>query len=152
MSRTDRNVKNEANSRGGGESRWIEAEIASGFGRSGESGGKCARGPIGGPRLVIRIDFIRVNQTALASLPALCERWLPDGRRCGREWIARNPRRLDRRPGSFKVNLITGRWADFALGTGVASGGDPISLAAYLRAVSRVEAANGIARMLGIDR
>jgi hypothetical protein len=96
-----------------------------------------------------KIDFARINTAALAALPTLCARWLPDGFRRGREWIARNPRRLDRKPGSFKVNLATGRWADFALGAGVASGGDPVSLAAYLGAVSQVEAARGIARMLG---
>lgn len=97
-----------------------------------------------------RIDFTRINRAALAALPALVARWLPDGRRWGAEWIARNPRRLDRRPGSFKVNLVTGRWADFALGDGVASGGDPVSLAAYLGGTSQVEAARGIARMLGL--
>ena len=99
-----------------------------------------------------RIDFDRINRAALAALPALVTRWLPDGYRRGAEWVARNPRRLDHKPGSFKVNLTTGRWADFALGAGVASGGDPISLAAYLGAVSQVEAARGIVRMLGLDR
>jgi len=96
-----------------------------------------------------KIDFDRINQAALAALPALCARWLTDGRRRGREWIARNPRRLDRNPGSFRVNLVTGRWADFALTELGASGGDPVSLAAYLGGVSQVEAAHRIARMLG---
>jgi hypothetical protein len=99
-----------------------------------------------------RIDFGRINQAALVALPELCARWLPDGYRRGREWVARNPRRFDRRAGSFKVNLATGRWADFALGAGVASGGDPVSLAAYLGAVSQVEAARNLARMLGLAR
>ena len=40
-----------------------------------------------------------------------------------------NPTRPDRRAGSFKVNLRTGRWADFATGD---KGGDAVSLAAYL--------------------
>jgi hypothetical protein len=99
-----------------------------------------------------RVDFTRINRAARAALPALCARWLPDGYHRGAEWIARNPRRPDRKPGSFKVNLATGRWADFALAAGMASGGDPISLAAYLAAVSQVEAARGIARMLGIEK
>ena len=106
--------------------------------------------PGGAPGTTGKIDFARINTAALAALPTLCARWLPDGCRRGREWIARNPRRLDRKPGSFKVNLITGRWADFALGAGVASGGDPVSLAAYLGAVSQVEAARRMARMLGL--
>ncbi len=60
-------------------------------------------------------DFAAINNAALRVLPALVARWLPDGRQQGYEWVARNPRRVDRRPGSFRVNLRTGRWADFAL-------------------------------------
>src|SRR5215203_2320581 len=76
-----------------------------------------------------RLDFQHINAAALPVLPALLARWLPDGRKQGAEWIARNPTRTDRRPGSFSVNLRTGRWADFATGE---RGGDVISLAAYL--------------------
>jgi len=36
------------------------------------------------------------------------------------------------------VNLLTGRWADFATGD---KGGDPISLLAYLRSISQGDAA-----------
>ena len=31
-----------------------------------------------------------------------------------REYVALNPTRADKRAGSFKINLQTGRWADFA--------------------------------------
>jgi hypothetical protein len=62
------------------------------------------------------IDFAAVNAAALAALPDLLRRWLPDGVVRGREYVARNPRRRDRRLGSFPVNLDTGRWADFATG------------------------------------
>jgi len=75
------------------------------------------------------INFSAINRVALTALPGLLARWLPDGRREGNEWVARNPRRHDRHLGSFKINLITGKWADFATGEG---GGDPVSLAAYL--------------------
>lgn len=92
-------------------------------------------------------DFAAVNAAALAALPALLARWLPDGRRQGREHVARNPRREDRRPGSFSVNVDTGAWADFATGD---RGGDPVSLAAYLAGTSQGEAARGLARMLGV--
>ena len=94
------------------------------------------------------IDFDAINRAALARLPDLCSRWLPDGRRQGREWVARNPRRADREPGSFSVNLETGRWADFACD---ARGGDPISLAAYLGRVGQGEAARRLAEMLGVS-
>ena len=93
-------------------------------------------------------DFATINAAALTCLPALCTRWLPDGFRRGNEWIAKNPRREDRRTGSFSVNLTTGRWADFALSD--ARGGDPISLAAYLAGLSQTEAARKLAEMLRV--
>ena len=93
------------------------------------------------------VDFSRVNAAALAALPALLDRWLPDGRKQGGEWVARNPKRSDRKAGSFSVNLRTGRWADFATGD---KGGDPVSLAAYLHDLRQAEAARRLAEMLGI--
>ena len=76
-----------------------------------------------------KINFRSINSAALAVLPSLLTRWLPSGRRKGREWVALNPKRADRRPGSFRMNMVTGRWSDFATGD---VGGDTISLAAYL--------------------
>lgn len=93
------------------------------------------------------IDFETINRAALARLPDLCARWLPGGRRRGREYVARNPLRADRHAGSFSVNLRTGRWSDFAVG---ARGGDPISLAAYLSGLGQAEAARRLADMLGV--
>ncbi len=94
-----------------------------------------------------RIDFARINAAGLAYLPDILRRWLPDGQVVGREYVARNPQRTDRRPGSFKINLRTGRWGDFATGD---AGGDVVSLAAYLGGIGQVEAARKLADMLGI--
>jgi hypothetical protein len=94
-----------------------------------------------------RVDFAVVRVAALARLPELLARWLPGGELCGREYTARNPRRADRRPGSMRINVDTGRWADFARDD--ARGGDPVSLAAYLAGCSQVEAARRLAEMLG---
>ncbi len=94
------------------------------------------------------IDFAGINRTAMAHLPSLLARWLPDGHREGREWVALNPNRDDQRPGSFKVNLTTGRWADFATKD---KGGDVVSLAAFLSGTGQAEAALNLANMLGID-
>ena len=66
----------------------------------------------------------------------------------GSEYVALNPTRADRRPGSFKVNIRTGRWADFSTGD---KGGDPISLAAYLAGTGQAEAARNLAEMLGMS-
>ena len=93
------------------------------------------------------IDFDGISRAALPVLPSLLDRWVPGGKRIGREYVARNPKRLDRRPGSFRVNMQSGRWADFATGD---AGGDVVSLAAYLHDLSQAEAARRIAEMLGI--
>ena len=94
-----------------------------------------------------QLDFRAVNHAALMALPALLRRWLPDGRSEGAEYVALNPKRADRRLGSFKVNLRTGKWGDFAC---EARGGDVVSLAAYLSGTGQVEAAGALAAMLGV--
>ncbi len=94
-----------------------------------------------------RLDFDAINRAGLASLPALLRRWLPDGHLVGREYTARNPTRADRRPGSFRVNVNTGKWADFATDD---AGGDVVSLAAYLSGSGQAEAARALADMLGV--
>ena len=60
------------------------------------------------------LDFQEVYGEALVSLPAILARWLPGGRTEGGEYVACNPTRADRRRGFFKVNIRSGRWADFA--------------------------------------
>jgi hypothetical protein len=95
-----------------------------------------------------RIAFSRIANAALSQADTLIPRWLPDGRRSGPEWIARNPTRADGKAGSFKVNLRTGRWGDFATDD---RGGDVVSLAAYLFCLSQLEAASKIADMLGVS-
>lgn len=90
-----------------------------------------------------RVDFAAVNAAALPRLADLCGRWLPDGRRTGREWKAPDPRN----PGSghVSVNLATGRWCAY----GGAAGGDVVSLAAYLHGLGQADAARRLADMLG---
>lgn len=94
------------------------------------------------------IAFRRIAESSARSADLIVRRWLPDGRREGGEWVARNPRRADHRAGSFKINLRTGRWGDFATGD---SGGDLISLAAFLFDLNQAEAALRVAEMLGVD-
>ena len=94
------------------------------------------------------IDFERINVAALVALPALLAQWLPNGRTLGREYVARNPTRTDRKPGSFRINMQTGKWADFATGD---RGGDVVSLAAYLSGTGQGEAARSLSEMVGLD-
>jgi hypothetical protein len=93
------------------------------------------------------IDFPKINAAAHRALPLILMRWLPDGKRKGREFVAKNPTRADGKPGSFSINLVSGKWSDFATGD---RGGDPISLAAYLFGLSQVDAARRVADMLGL--
>src|SRR5689334_16100983 len=104
------------------------------------------RAPAAGSAMT-RLDFAKINAAALPALPALLARWLPNGQQRGREYTALNPTRADRRPGSFRINLKTGRWADFATGD---RGGDPISLVAFIFHISQADAARRLAGMLGI--
>jgi hypothetical protein len=94
-----------------------------------------------------RAFFARVNAVALPHLESLCHEWTGQGRRVGREYVALNPRRADRREGSFKINLDSGRWADFASGD---AGGDPVSLYAYLNGLGQMAAARALADRLGV--
>lgn len=95
-----------------------------------------------------RIDFERVNRSAMANALAVVRGLLPEGRMEGHEYVARNPLRPDRRLGSFKVNVRTGRWADFATGDG---GGDMVSLAAFVSGLPQREAAIRLADSLGVS-
>lgn len=95
-----------------------------------------------------KIDFAAIDRAALARLDDILRRWLPGGRVEGNEYVVKNPKRHDHRPGSFKINLATGRWADWASGD---KGGDPIALAAFLFDLRQAEAARRLADMLGID-
>jgi hypothetical protein len=97
------------------------------------------------------LDFAKINAAALANLPVLLRRWLPNGTVRGREYCAINPTRADRRSGSFKIALHgsrAGAWADFATGD---RGGDLIALYAYLNKLSQTEAARQLAAILGVD-
>ncbi len=85
------------------------------------------------------IDFKSAAQLGLSMI----QQWLPDGKKEGNEWMCRNPKRNDQHLGSFKINLITGKWSDFATND---SGGDAVSLLAYLLNISQSKAAKIILR------
>ena len=92
-------------------------------------------------------DYDAINRAALHSSHDLVPTLLPHGKLQGREWVARNPLRADRKAGSFKINLNTGQWGDFATDH---KGGDLISLYAYLFGLKQAEAARKLADILGL--
>lgn len=95
-----------------------------------------------------RLDFKQVAAVALGRVDDVLGHWLPDGKRQGSEYLAKNPRRTDNSTGSFSVNLTTGAWADFATDD---KGGDLVSLVAYLESCSQGQAAKPLAAFLGLE-
>jgi hypothetical protein len=95
-----------------------------------------------------RIDFAALVRAAQPLMLPILRRILPDGRVHGREYVTLNPRRADRHIGSFSINLITGKWGDFASGD---KGGDVISLVAFIENCSQLEAARLLSRMLSLE-
>lgn len=98
---------------------------------------------------VRKINFIHINNQIRPNIICCLRRWLPDGEIKGHEYIALNPKRNDRKKGSFKINIHTGKWADFADHN--AQGGDIISLAAYLFNQKQHNAALELAQMIGVN-
>jgi hypothetical protein len=95
-----------------------------------------------------KVDFALVNRAAISALPNILARLVPGGRIRACEYIVKNPTRADRHPGSFRINMRTGRWADFATED---RGGDPVSLVAFLEGVPQPKAARLLGQMLSID-
>ena len=93
------------------------------------------------------IEFAAIAEVSRNNLHSLVADWLPGGRTIGREWVALNPTRADRSPGSFRINLDSGLWADFATGD---KGRDAISLFAYLNGLQQGQAARALALRLGV--
>ena len=94
-----------------------------------------------------KIDFSYVKNAALRNALPILQRWLPDGKLIGHEYKALNPKRNDKKLGSFSINLNTGKWADFASND---KGSDMIDLTAYLFNITQFEAAKRLCLILGI--
>jgi putative DNA primase/helicase len=94
------------------------------------------------------IDFRGINAAALRNGRKFVQGLLPGGKFSGNEYVVKNPRRDDRAPGSFKINIRTGVWKDFASGEG---GADLISLVAYNDNIGQGEAARKLAHRMGIE-
>lgn len=94
------------------------------------------------------INFSVVATAALRACPQILFRWLPGGKLHGVEYDVLNPTRDDHCTGNFRVNIQTGKWADFATN---ASGGDLVALWAYLQGISQRAAVEEVALQLGMD-
>ena len=94
------------------------------------------------------VDFAAINAAALRVAGPVLSRIVPGGTIRAREYVVLNPRRADHRLGSFRLNMSSGKWSDFACG---ARGGDIISYVAYCENIGQADAARLLARMIGIE-
>lgn len=95
-------------------------------------------------------DFKEVASIALSRIDSILNHFLPGGQYKGHEYVAKNPTRVDRNPGSFSINTETGQWSDFATED---KGNDLISLVAYLTdAKNQGEGKDTLATYLGISK
>ncbi len=89
-------------------------------------------------------DISEINQFAKLHVRTIVSTLLPGGKFIGQEYIVKNPTRHDQHAGSFKICASgpkVGVWSDFASN---AKGGDLIGLVAYVKDLSRAEAARWI--------
>ena len=84
------------------------------------------------------IQYQAINNNLMCCIQSTLGRWLPGGHIAAGEYVALNPNRSDKTAGSFRVNLRTGKWADFATND---KGRDLISLYAYLNNITNSDAA-----------
>lgn len=93
-----------------------------------------------------QLDFEGLAREILLKSRDVLPVWLPGGKLVGREYTCGN---LRGEPGnSLKVNVDTGRWADFA---GTEKGGDLISLYAAIEGIGQGEAARRLAEDTGYE-
>lgn len=88
-----------------------------------------------------------VAAAALASIDSVLSHWCPGGKCESHEYVALNPKRSDSTLGSFKINLNTGAWSDFAVDK---SGGDLVALVAYLDDLTQFDAAKQLGAFIGM--
>ena len=74
-------------------------------------------------------DFDELNNRLFSAIDYYVRSWLPEGRQERRHWVAINKTRADSHLGSFKVDMQSGSWKDYATQD---TGTDLISLYAYL--------------------
>jgi len=96
----------------------------------------------------VAIDFKGIDEAARGALGALAQKWVPGGIVEGDEYVVRNPTRTDGKPGSFKINVKTGVWCDWA-GGDKDKGNGAITLYAYVHRIRNGEAAKAVAEEVG---
>jgi putative DNA primase/helicase len=96
---------------------------------------------------VKKSDIQRIAEAAKGRGQAILDRWLPGGKRQGKEYVVRNPNRDDAHAGSLSVEIASGKGGDFATGE---TFGDYVGLVAFADKCGMSEAAEALAEFLRI--
>lgn len=92
------------------------------------------------------INFTALAEALLRDADNLVPRWLPGGERRGHEYVCGSL--AGGKGSSCSVNLVSGKWADFASDE---KGNDLLSLCAAIRGLSQGKAAAEVAREEGLE-
>ncbi|MCC6878203.1 MAG: DUF927 domain-containing protein [Rhodocyclaceae bacterium] len=90
-------------------------------------------------------DIQRIAEAAKGHGQSILDRWLPGGKRQGKEYVVRNPNRDDAHVGSLSVEIASGKGGDFATSE---TFGDFVGLVAFADKCSMSEAAEVLAEFL----
>jgi putative DNA primase/helicase len=93
-----------------------------------------------------KINFREVKDVLRGSEYMILRQLLPNGKREGNEFVALNPTREDKNLGSFRININSWKWADFATND---RGSDIISLYAYIKGINQLAAAKELIEIGG---
>ena len=94
-------------------------------------------------------NFNDINLLAQNNIQGFLQEWLPGGIINGHDYCPLNPTRADKHIGSFRININTALWHDFATGDG---GCGLISLYAYINNISLKESAEYLAHKINYQR
>jgi len=97
----------------------------------------------------MKIDFEKLKTDLAGQILQLAEHLVPGGRVEGHEYLMLNPLRQDSQLGSFKINIVTGQWADFAANE---KGSDIISFTKYIKGFQNMgQASDFLAQEAGLQ-
>lgn len=89
----------------------------------------------------------QVAEAANSHGMAILERWLPGGKKSGKEYVVKNPHRNDERAGSLSINIATGKGKDFATDDAF---GDFVAVVAFAQSCDMSTAAADLAKFIGL--
>jgi putative DNA primase/helicase len=89
-------------------------------------------------------NFRKIKESYRWNSLSTLKQLIPNGKIEGNDYVVANPRRNDRKAGSFRIDIATGRFNDFATGD---RGGDIIDLAAFVYNCNTAAAADKLGRL-----